>query len=73
VTLFRRLDRTGSGSKHYGSGILDPRLVSSSLHERCPPVDSVLMVQVGSQVDQQASDRQVATYGQPVTRLDNEH
>jgi hypothetical protein len=61
VTLFRRLDMTGSGSKHHGSGILDPILLSSSLHERRPPVDPVLMVQVGSQVDQQASDRQVAT------------
>ncbi len=47
--------------------------MSSSLHKRRPPVDPVLMVQVGSQVDQQASDRQVATYGHPVTRLDNEH
>jgi|LakMenEpi03Aug12_release.lakeMendotaPanAssembly.Ray.scaffolds.fasta_scaffold2696048_1 hypothetical protein len=51
----------------------DPILVSSSLHERRPSVDPVLMVQVCPQVDQQASDRQVATYGQPITRLDNDH
>ncbi len=53
--------------------MLDPIIVSSSLHERRPPVDPVLMVQVGSEVDQQASDRQVATYEHLHTVLDKEN
>ena len=39
-------------------GVLKESLCS--LQERCPPVDPVLVVQIRAQVDQQASDGQVA-------------
>ena len=45
-------------SKWRRDGVLKESLCS--LHERCPPVDPVLVVQVRAQVDQQASDGQVA-------------